>query len=50
MSELRLSSEELSLLENRLVSLEEQGVIATEDLSGELNMSGCASGYCQAWA
>ena len=49
MADMYLSEKELSNLEQRLAKLSEQGVAATEQLSGELNMSGCASSSCMAW-
>ena len=49
MSNMLLSEMDMAVLEERLESLNAQGVAATEELSGELNMSGCATGYCMAW-
>ncbi len=49
MSNMNLSEMDMSILEQRLESLTSQGVQATEEMSGELNMSGCATGYCMAW-
>lgn len=47
--EAKLSKESVELLQERLEDLTAQGVKATETLSGELNMSGCASSSCMAW-
>ena len=44
-----LSTEKMEILEKRMEALKNQGVQATEEKSGELNMSGCATGYCMAW-
>lgn len=44
-----LSTEKMEILAKRMEELKKQGVHATEEKSGELNMSGCASGYCMAW-
>ena len=40
----------LQAIEQRMKSLTESGVSAAQDHTGEMNFSGCASGYCQAWA
>ncbi len=47
---LTLSQEAVSALEKRMQELSAQGVKAEEKASGELNISGCASGSCMAWA
>lgn len=46
---LTISQDAMRDIEQRMSELSAQGVVATETLSGELNMNGCASGYCQAW-
>lgn len=45
-----ISAEAMLQLESRLNTLLEQGVEAEVKQSGELNMSGCASSSCMAWA
>ncbi len=45
-----ISAEAMLQLESRLNNLLEQGVEAEVKQSGELNMSGCASSSCMAWA
>lgn len=45
-----LSAEKMALLEKRIEELKKQNVQPEREKSGELNMSGCASGYCMAWA
>ena len=50
MMDAKLSKEAMSELQSRLEELTAAGVKATEKLSGELNMSGCASSNCMAWA
>lgn len=50
MKEMTLAAEKMEMLEKRIAELSNQGVTATAEASGELNMSGCATGYCQAWA
>lgn len=47
---LSLSSESISAIDKRISSLSAEGVKASQDHSGEMNFSGCATGYCQAWA
>lgn len=49
MKEMTLSMEKMEQLQKRMAELAAQGVLETEETSGELNMSGCASGYCMAW-
>ena len=49
MFDMTLSKMDMSILEQRLEALRAQGVAATDSLSGELNMSGCASSSCMAW-
>ena len=49
MMEAKLSKEAMNELQARLDALTAAGVKATETLSGELNMSGCASNNCMAW-
>lgn len=45
-----LSEDSMAEIEKRMSELSSQGITAIESKSGELNISGCASGYCQAWA
>ncbi|MDE6086882.1 MAG: hypothetical protein K2G25_00665 [Oscillospiraceae bacterium] len=47
---LTISQSAVKDIESRINELSAQGVSATSVASGELNISGCASGYCQAWA
>lgn len=49
MSEVRLSSEAMQQLEERLSALEMTGVQAEKSESGELSMGGCKSSTCFAW-
>lgn len=49
MSEIKLNAEAMDVLEERLHALMERGIEASTSLSGELNMSGCASSSCMAW-
>ena len=49
MMEAKLSKEAMNELQARLEERTVAGVKATEKLSGELNMSGCASSSCMAW-
>ena len=49
MKEMTLAAEKMEMLEKKIAELSNQGVTATDEASGELNMSGCASGYCMAW-
>lgn len=49
MMEAKLSKEAMNELQARLEELTVAGVKATVKLSGELNMSGCASSSCMAW-
>lgn len=49
MLDIKISSESMMQLQKRLNALEAQGVQAEVKLSGELNMSGCASSSCMAW-
>ena len=44
-----LSKEKMEILEKRMEELKSQNVEPAKEASGELNMSGCASGYCMAW-
>lgn len=50
MTEAKLNAESMQMLKKRLQELIQHGVKATEEFSGELNMSGCASSSCMAWA
>ncbi len=45
-----LSAEMMEAIDQTMASLTASGVTAAECHSGEMNFSGCASGYCQAWA
>lgn len=45
-----ISVEAMHQLDTRLNNLLEQGIKAEIRQSGELNMSGCASSSCMAWA
>lgn len=45
-----LTAEEIRKINQRLDELVKENVKETEEKSGELNMSGCATGYCMAWA
>ena len=49
MSNIYLSEEELSVLTGRMEDLFAQGVTVSDEHSGEMNYSGCATGHCQAW-
>ena len=49
MSNIYLSEEELSVLTGRMEDLFAQGVTVSDEHSGEMNFSGCATGHCQAW-
>jgi len=46
---LTLQKKKLQSIDQRMEALSAQGVKASQEHSGELNFSGCASGYCQAW-
>lgn len=46
---LTLTEKAMQSIDERLETLSAKGVQASSDHSGELNFSGCASGYCQAW-
>ncbi len=50
MDMLRLSTEAMKNISLTLTELSANGVSAAENHSGEMNFSGCASGYCMAWA
>ncbi len=39
----------LDSIDERMKRLAKEGAVVSEDLSGELNFSGCHRGYCQAW-
>lgn len=45
-----LSGEALQMIDQTMAGLSANGVTLTEERSGELNFSGCATGYCMAWA
>lgn len=45
-----LSTVALNEINQRMEALNAAGVEISEEHSGEMNFSGCASGYCQAWA
>lgn len=49
MFDIKISTESMMQLEERLNVLAEQGIKAETRQSGELNMSGCASSSCMAW-
>ncbi len=44
-----LSHEDITFIERRLKTLEEQGIEASCEPHAELNMSGCARSNCMAW-
>ena len=46
---LTLQKKKLQSIDQRMEALSAPGVKASQEHSGELNFSGCASGYCQAW-
>ena len=46
---LTLTEQNLQDIDQRLADLSAKGVKAFQEHSKELNFSGCASGYCQAW-
>lgn len=50
MSAFYLSDMELQAIEATMADLKADGVEMSRVPSGEMNFSGCASGYCQAWA
>lgn len=39
----------LESIDERMISLESEGAVVSDEMSGELNFSGCHRGYCQAW-
>ena len=45
-----LSNSALDEINKRVETLSNAGVQISEEHSGEMNFSGCKSGYCQAWA
>ena len=47
---LTLPESAIQAIEQRMTFLSENGVTVSQQCTGELNFSGCASGYCQAWA
>jgi len=50
MSKFYLSEEKMKKIEKAMEKFSENGVAVAEDHSGEMNFSGCAKGYCMAWA
>ncbi len=46
---LTLDAQAMRKLDERMETLTRDGVAVNEAPSGELNFSGCARGYCQAW-
>ena len=49
MGKLTLNSQSMKDIEKRMEVLVSNGVKVKEEHSGEMNFSGCAKGYCQAW-
>ena len=49
MGKLTLNSQSMKDIEKRMEVLVSNGVKVKEEHSGEMNFSGCARGYCQAW-
>ena len=49
MNKIYLNEEEMNVLTGRMDDLASQGVTVSEEHSGEMNFSGCATGHCQAW-
>ncbi len=49
MNKIYLNEEEMNVLTGRMEDLASQGVTVSEEHSGEMNFSGCATGHCQAW-
>ena len=49
-AKMALSNSVLNEIDQKLEMLNNAGVKISEEHSGEMNFSGCKSGYCQAWA
>ena len=49
MSELTLNEKTMNEVMERMTALTAEGIVVSEEPSGELNFSGCHRGYCQAW-
>jgi len=49
MSMFYLPQEALQAIDQKMEHLTENGAVASTEHSGEMNFSGCASGYCMAW-
>lgn len=49
MSELSLTEKNVDEILERITALVSEGVLISDEPSGELNFSGCHRGYCQAW-
>ena len=49
MSQFYLSTDEMQRITQSMENLNAEGIVVSENHSGEMNFSGCATGYCQAW-